>query len=339
MEQGQTPSLDMERIFEKALQDEPPEFWPRMKEEFHGFGPLAPLMEDPMVKEIVVNGCESIWCERADGFELYPDNFLSPITLHNFVHRLSAECGLHLNLQTPCGDSDWRGFRAHLVRPPLVEQWQITLRGRPRDPWTFKRLQEIDWCTPEALLMLRRWLKERKNLLIVGPTGSGKTSVLNACLQELNPEERVICLEDTPELSPRSGVSCRLRTRFDSQGILREFSLGDLLRQALRMRPQRLVMGEVRGGEAKDLLLALATGHRGSLGTLHASDPRQALLRLEMLVQLGAGQWDTQAIRQLIQLSLDGLVMTGLKDGRHTLDGLYRIASLERIGFLLERSA
>src|SRR6185437_9764012 len=107
-------------------------------------------------------------------------------------------------------------------------------------------------------------------------------------------------------------------------------------RQSLRMRPFRIVMGEVRGGEAKDLLLALATGHSGSLGTLHASEARQALLRLEMLVQLGAPQWSLQAIRQLIQLSVDGLVVCGYENGHRCLKGIYNVAALEAFGFLLE---
>ncbi|MGE0761713.1 MAG: ATPase, T2SS/T4P/T4SS family [Bdellovibrionales bacterium] len=331
--------FDAEKMLGAAIRQEPAVFHDRLWLEFKGDGPIPALMQDHKVREIIVNGCESIWFEREGQFLRYDDSFLSETTLNNFVHRLSAETGLNINLHIPCGDTEWRGFRVHIMRPPLSERLQITLRSRPQAPWTFDRLQQEAWASKEALVTLRRWLSEKKNLLIVGPTGAGKTSVLNACLQEFSENERVICLEDTSELCPKAGASCKVLTRVDGNGILRDYNLGDLVRQALRMRPTRLVVGEVRGAEAKDLLLALATGHHGSLGTLHASDPRQALLRLEMLVQLGAGQWDQNAIRQLIQLSVDGIVVTGFRGDKRVLEGLYRIASLESIGFLLERAA
>lgn len=330
---------DSEEILRTAIGKELPDFHDRLWQEFRGHGPLGPLMKDGHVREIVVNGCSDIWIETDGEFRLYDDGFLSEITLNNFVHRLCGETGLNINLQVPCGDTDWQGFRVHMMRPPLSERVQMTLRSRPQNPWTLEKLHQRGWADEFAIAQLKRWLKEKKNLMIVGPTGAGKTSLLNACLQELGADERVICLEDISELCPKPGASCKLLTRFDGHGVLAEYGLGDLLRQALRMRPTRLVVGEVRGGEAKDLLLALATGHHGSLGTLHAADPRQALLRLEMLVQLGASQWDQQAIRQLIQLSVDGIVVTGFRDGKRVLEGLYRIASLETIGFLLERVA
>lgn len=326
-------------LLRQAIACEAEELHPRLWQEFTGLGPLVSLIEDRSLKEILVNGHESLWIERQNGLELFHDRFLSEVTLQNFVHRLSAECAFNVNLQFPFGDADWRGFRAHLIRPPLSEGWRLSLRGRPPAPWTLNRLMATGWASSESVRVLREWLKERRNFLIIGPTGSGKTSVLNACLQEFDSSERVICLEDTPELTPKPGASCKLRTRTDGSGQLLQCDLGDLLRQSLRMRPERLVVGEVRGGEAKDLLLALATGHRGSMGTLHASDPRQALLRLEMLVQMGARQWDSQAIRQLIQLSLDGLVVVGNENGQRTLEGIYRLASLESIGFLLDRVA
>jgi pilus assembly protein CpaF len=146
----------------------------------------------------------------------------------------------------------------------------------------------------------------------------------------------VVILEDTDELPRPNSASTKLLTRSLASAELPEITLADLLRQSLRMRPFRIVMGEVRGAEAKDLILALATGHSGSLGTLHASEARQALLRLEMLIQLGAPQWSVQAIRQLIQLSVDVLVVCGNRDGHRCLEGIFRVAALESFGFLLE---
>lgn len=321
---------------ELALLDEASELRSRLREEFTGIGPLSLLLENQHITEILIPACEEIWVEESGSFHPVGDGFLSPVTFENFRQRLAREADLAPNLNTPFADGDWRHCRVHMAQAPIASQTQITIRTRPPKPWTLQRLQDHGWADESAIHALRLWLKEKQNLLVIGPTGSGKTSVLNALLQELDPHERVICMEDTCELSPLKGVSCKLLTRYDANGILREYQLTDLLKQSLRMRPSRLVLGEVRGPEAKDLLMALATGHRGSLGTLHAADARQALLRLEMLVQLGAGQWDRDAIRQLIQLSVDGIVVTGINEGQRRLVGIYRIASLETFGFLME---
>jgi pilus assembly protein CpaF len=339
LERLQRQATDFGPELEIALREEPEAVRARLQDEILKTGPLEVLLGDESITEIVINGRESIWIERQGSFECHKDSFLHDLTLENFRHRLCNEAGFNPDLNIPCADGRWRGFRAHVIGPPLTDRFQITLRRQPKTVWTFARLEELGWATLDQLRVLMEWLRTYKNFLIVGPTSSGKTSLLNACLQALPAHERVICLEDSSELCPRAGASCKLLTRTDGQGLLREYALADLVRQSLRMRPTRLVLGEVRGGEAKDLLLALATGHRGSLGTLHATDPRQALLRLEMLVQLGGGQWDHQAIRQLIQLSVDGIVVTHYKDGQRRLDGLYRIASLETFGFLVERVA
>lgn len=324
---------------EAALTGEPGLFHSRLREEVLGVGPLKGLLADESITEIVINGGQSVWFELNGKFHLHPDTFLSDLTFENFRMKVCGEAGLNPDRNVPCADGQWRDFRAHLIGPPLCERFQITLRRQPKSAWTLAKLHDAGWASASQISVLKDWLETHKNFLIVGPTGSGKTSVLNACLQELADSERVVCLEDTAELMPKTGASCKLLTRTDGNGVLREYSLADLVRQSLRMRPTRLVVGEVRGGEAKDLLLALATGHRGSLGTLHATDARQALLRLEMLVQLSAGQWDHQAVRQLIQLSVDGVVVAGFRDGKRRLDGLFRIASLESFGFLVERVA
>jgi pilus assembly protein CpaF len=197
-------------------------------------------------------------------------------------------------------------------------------------------LVEVGWCAPEQSALLQDLLARRQTVLVVGPTGSGKTSVLGACLKELPAQERVVILEDTDELPLPNSASTKLLTRAQASPTLPDVSLTDLVKQSLRMRPFRLAIGEVRGAEAKDLLLALATGHEGSWGTLHASDPRQALLRLEMLIQMGAPQWSLQAIRQLMQLSLNAIVVCGNKNGHRFLEGIYRVAALESVGLLLE---
>jgi pilus assembly protein CpaF len=151
--------------------------------------------------------------------------------------------------------------------------------------------------------------------------------------------DRVVMIEDTSELHSPNSASVKLLTRRDPHGHLRDIHQSDLLKQALRMRPDRIVMGEIRGEEAKDLLMAFATGHTGCMGTLHAETARQALIRLEMLIQLGAPQWGLHAVRTLIWLSLQNIVVVKKdKAGRRVLDGIYRVTALEEFGFLLERT-
>ena len=146
-------------------------------------------------------------------------------------------------------------------------------------------------------------------------------------------------IEDTEELHLPNQASTKLLSRPQLSAQLPAVDLGELVKQSLRMRPQRLVVGEVRGAEAKDLLMALATGHQGSWGTLHAVDARQALLRLEMLIQLGAPQWSLPAIRQLLHLSVDAIVVCGIANEKRQLEGIFKVASLESFGFLLEQLA
>lgn len=336
-----------EQLLRQLIQLSPESQRPRLEAEFFALGPLTELVEDHGIQEIVLNGAREIWFERQGSFTQLQDAFLSEWTFKNFIDRLCAEAAIKVDLSQPFVDGRWRGFRVHLGCAPLTHcAFHLTLRRLPENPWTLDQLIQAGWSTPEQAEVLRGLVRERKNLLFLGPTGCGKTTVLGACLKELPQNERVVIVEDTDELPRPNLASTKLLSRSLSCAALPEITLTDLVRQSLRMRPFRLVMGEVRGGEAKDLLLALATGHSGSLGTLHASDPRQALLRLEMLVQLGAPQWNTQAIRQLIQLSVDGLVVCGYDKGQpeagpsatsyRRLQGIYKVAALESFGFLLE---
>jgi pilus assembly protein CpaF len=311
----------------------------RIEEEYFACGPLELLLDDPTITEIIVNGGEAIWFERAGRLERHDDQFLSALSYRNFIARISREAGMQATLDCPFADGSWRDYRVHLIIPPASgDQAVMTLRRHPRNPWTLQTLSEQDWADARSFEVLEQLVKAHTNFLVVGGTGSGKTSVLNACLQLLPDSERVVIIEDTRELKAPNGASSQLLTRRDPNGHLREVDQSELVRQALRMRPDRIVMGEVRGPEAKDLLMAFATGHKGCMGTLHAENPRQALIRLEMLIQLGAPQWSLQAVRTLIWLSLQAVVVVGrTENGKRRLEGIYRISSLEDVGFLLER--
>jgi pilus assembly protein CpaF len=162
--------------------------------------------------------------------------------------------------------------------------------------------------------------------------------VLNSLLDLLPENERVVVIEDSSEIALSNKASMKLLTREDPHGILPAIDQTQLVKRSLRLRPDRIVMGEVRGSEAKDFLMAMATGHSGSFGTLHAQDANQALIRLEMLIQMGAPQWSLTAIRRLIQLSLDYIIITGrATTGERQLKGVYRLCSLEDQGFLVEQ--
>ncbi|HMN69426.1 MAG TPA: ATPase, T2SS/T4P/T4SS family [Bdellovibrionales bacterium] len=329
------PSSD--EVLRQLVSDTPADCRERLEKEFFDCGPIAPLLERQDLQEIIVNGPRDIWFEAGGRFEKLPDGFLTESTFRGFIDRLTTEAGLKVDLAQPFADGRWREFRVHLGRAPLTDcEYHLTLRRVGNQKWNLPTLRERGWCGDRELEVLKNLISSRVNLLMIGPTGCGKTTVLSAMLAELPERERVVILEDTDELARPNSASTKMLTRAFSAGALPEVGLTELVRQSLRMRPQRLVMGEVRGPEAKDLLLALATGHGGSLGTLHAENPRQALLRLEMLVQLGAPQWSAQTVRQLMQFSVGALVVCGNENGHRRLLGIHKVAALESFGFLLE---
>lgn len=312
----------------------------RILAEFVDSGPLQALLINEEITEIFINGAGSVWFESRGRFHAHSDCFLSEITFQNFVHRLCGDCGIVINLDRPYGEGRWGAFRVTVLQRPLtIEEFHLCLRRQRHNPWTLQALIEQSWASDDQCKYIRELISEKKNFLIVGATGSGKTSLLNACIQEVPEDERLVVIEDVNEIALDKPLSCKLLTRVDNQKILTSYMLSDLVKMSLRMRPDRLILGEVRGEEAKDLLLALATGHRGCIGTLHADDAKQALWRLEMLVQMGAPQWNLQSIRQLIHLSLDAILVVGLHDGQRRLKGIYQITSLETFGFLVEKAA
>jgi pilus assembly protein CpaF len=312
----------------------------RLNEEYFGGGPLKTLLDDESITEIIINRFDSVWIERQGQLQSCDDTFLSEQTYQNFLQRLYLEIGHEPTLTTPFVDSSWNGSRLHIIGPYSPEQsWvRMTIRKHKKTVWSLNALQDRSWGSPDEMNYLRTMIKNRKNFLVIGPTGSGKTSVLKALLNECPQQERVLILEDSKEIDPPNPASTHLLTRSDARNILTTISLTDLVKQSLRMRPDRIVVGEVRGGEAKDLLMALATGHEGSAGTLHAADAGQALIRLEMLIQMGASHWNLHAIRRLIHLSIDHLIVCSRKaNGNRYLEGIYRLVSVEESGVIVER--
>lgn len=317
----------------------------------------ARLMENENLNEIQISGPGQIFVEgtlqpspevpnQIAGLGLQPwfeaHLFTEPDIqeLHNF---LCDAIEASPSLSTPFVEGTWGGFRVALVDACLTGSPQgfVCLRKQRREPPRLPELDEGSGAFPfKALEMLEGLLKDKVNALIVGPTSSGKTHLLQCLLNSLRADERCLILEDISELDCPNLVSGKLLSRPTGRGLLPAISLQEIVPMAMRLRPDRLILGEMRGPEAKDLLLALSSGHRGSWGSLHAENERQALLRLEMLIQMGAPQWSLDSVRKLIHNSLQTLVVLGFQDSprgrRRQLLRISQIVGLEAHGFLLE---
>ena len=311
---------------------------PRLESEFFSNGPLDQLTLDQKITEIIINGHNSIWYEKSGRLMPSDDVFLSRATFQLFLQKLFHECGINPNSVEPFARAQWQGFRVQVVSPPVSEQTIIQLRRLNPGTWSLMDLENLEMVSSSQRAIISDLIRRRMNMVIIGSTGSGKTTLLNSVMTELPSSERVIIIEDTNELRVPNLVSAKLVSRPGQKNIFDEIGQVDLVKESLRLRPDRIVVGEVRGGEAKDLLMALATGHSGSMGTLHADNPNQALIRLEMLIQMGAPQWSLPAIRRLIFLSLQNIVQVRRSlEGKRVVEGIYKISSLEDFGFLIEQ--
>ena len=305
--------------------------------EFCEYGPLNYLINHPAITEIIINDKDHICYEINGCLQTLNDSFLSDITFNNIVEKLCTESQLTVNFKKPFAEGRWRQFRIHITRPPLIlKDFHISLRSHPKVIWSFKKLLENHWAPEDAIEILKKLIQEKANFLIIGPTSSGKTSVLNACLQELGDHERIITIEDADELVLPNRVSTKLLTQSSPEATSAVIGQEQLLKQSLRLRPDRLVLGEVRGPEAKDLLLALASGHHGSIGTIHGNHHKQVLWKLEILTQMGAPQWHSSTIQKLIFSSLQYLIVLDKLDSTRILKGIYKITSYEPTGFLFD---
>jgi pilus assembly protein CpaF len=307
----------------------------RIFEELFEFGPLHSAVADDQVTEILVLSPEVIWLERNGRLIPHSDRFLNQTTFRSFVHRLAREARTNTDETQPFANGRWRDFRVHVAGLPVVNDTpNITLRRIRNKKWTLEELKSLGWVDEVGNELLEKIVIEKSNVLVVGATGAGKTSALSACLNATKPHERIVIIEDTDEIALPNSISTKLLSKPARIPGDTEFGLGDLLKHSLRMRPDRIVMGEVRGGEAKDLLMAFATGHRGCWGTLHAATPREALLRLEMLVQMGAPQWTAHTVRSLIHSSIDFIAVAEKdENGKRRLGSIHQVASLEDVGF------
>ncbi|MBC7464680.1 MAG: CpaF family protein [Bdellovibrio sp.] len=310
----------------------------RILSEFNGYGCLDVLLDDEQITEILVNSYDQVFFEKSGKLFRSTDHFFSEQTYAAVLDRLSQKCHSYLNREKPFVEAQFGKWRITILFSELSRgSTLLSIRKQPNDRWTLDRLRELDWCSDKQFELIKNIFKTKKNFLVVGGTGSGKTSLLQSLLQQFSEFERAVIIEDTQELHLPNAVCCSLLTRQDPSGAVGDVTMDDLLKRALRLRPDRLVIGEIRGAEAKSLLMALATGHDGSFGSMHARTAQEALLRLEMLIQMGAPQWNLKSIRNLIAMTLQVIFVVEKVDGKRQLRGIYEVTSVEDTGILLQQ--
>ena len=272
-----------------------------------GLGPLEELLADPAVEEVMVNGHDRIYVERGGRIERATVTFGSEREVREAIERILAPTGRRVDELVPMADARLAdGSRVNVVVPPLaVDGPAISIRRFGAERPGPAELVASGSVAPEAAEILEGAVRERRTILVSGGTGSGKTTLLNALSAWIGPAERVITIEDAAELQLRQPHVVRLESRPPSVEGRGEATVRDLLRNALRMRPDRIVIGEVRGAEALDLLTALNTGHDGALSTLHANSPEDALRRIETLVLMAGVGLPHDAIREQVARGID----------------------------------
>jgi pilus assembly protein CpaF len=310
--------------------------------EVDGLGPLDPLLADPAITEIMVNGPGRAYVERS-GRLIAVDLGLDAAAIARLAERIVGPLGLRLDRSSPIADARLAdGSRVHAVLPPLAPDGPcLTIRRFPARPVELGAFDLGDECET----FLRAAVRGGWNLLVAGATSAGKTTLLNALSAGIDVEERIVTIEETAELRLAQPHVVRLEARPANAEGVGAVGVRDLVRCALRMRPDRIVVGEVRGGEALDMLQALNTGHDGSLSTVHANGPADALSRLETLVLLAGVALPIAAVRRQITSALDAVVFVARgADGARRVDAVAEVGadgarSASRVRMLFERRA
>jgi pilus assembly protein CpaF len=284
-----------------------------------GLGPLEPLLADPSVDEIMVNGTGAVWVERAGRLEPTRAVFADEAELRHAIERILAPVGRRVDEAEPLADARLPdGSRVNVVLPPLaVDGPLLTIRRFRQRPLDAAALVDCGTWTPPLRDFLCRAVRARLNILVSGGTGSGKTTTLNALSSFVGADERIATIEDTAELRLQQPHVVRLESRPPNVEGRGEIGIRRLLRNALRMRPDRIVVGEIRGAEALEMLAAMTTGHDGSLSTVHAGSPAEALRRVETLALMADVALPHAAVREQVADALDLVVhQARLPDGR-----------------------
>jgi pilus assembly protein CpaF len=300
--------------------------------EIIGLGPIEPLLSDPEVDEVMVNGPNLIYAERKGKLELSPYRFRDNAHVLQVIDRIVAPLGRRVDEKSPMVDARLRdGSRVNAIIPPLsLGGPTLTIRKFARDPFTMTDLINFGSLTREAAQFLQACVEARLNILISGGTGSGKTTTLNVLSSFIPSNERIVTIEDAAELQLRQEHVVRLETRPPNIEGVGEISIRDLVRNSLRMRPDRIVVGECRGPEALDMLQAMNTGHDGSLTTGHSNAPRDMLKRLETMVLMSGFDLPVRAIREQISMAIHIIVhQDRMRDGTRRITHISEIVGME----------
>jgi pilus assembly protein CpaF len=304
----------------------------QIREDILGYGPIHMFLEDQSVTEIMVNAEELIYVERDGKIEETEARFASRQHLRRVIDRIVAQVGRRIDESSPMVDARLPdGSRVNAVIPPLaVDGPVLTIRVFAKDPFQVDDLIEMGTMSSEVADLLKSVVEGKLNVLVSGGTGTGKTTLLNVLSGFIPGDERIVTIEDAVELQLHQRHVIRLESRPPNVEGRGEVKIRDLVRNALRMRPDRIVVGEVRGGEALDMLQAMNTGHEGSLSTVHANSPRDTLSRLETMVLMAGVDLPARAIREQISAAIDLIVhLSRLRDGSRRIVQIAEVVGME----------
>jgi len=303
-----------------------------VQHELFGLGPLEPLLKDPTISDILVNSHDTIYIERRGKIEATTVRFKDDEHLMRVIERIVSSVGRRIDESSPMVDARLQdGSRVNAIIPPLsIDGPVLSIRRFGSDPLRMSSLIENKALTKDIADMLQMVVHARLNVLISGGTGAGKTTLLNALSAFIPENERIVTIEDSAELQLQQPHVVRLETRPPNIEGRGEVTQRDLVRNSLRMRPDRIVIGEVRGGEAIDMLQAMNTGHDGSLTTIHANTPRDALARLETMIQMTGMRLSDRAMRQQVASAINLVVQAArLSDGSRRVTSISEITGME----------
>jgi len=297
-----------------------------------GYGPLEPLLARDDIADIMVNGTKRIFIEVAGRVQETDIRFRDNAQLLNVCQRIVSQVGRRVDESSPICDARLLdGSRVNVIAPPLaIDGPTLTIRRFKKDKLTLDQLVNFGAITPEGAEILKIIGRVRCNVIVSGGTGSGKTTLLNCLTAFVDAHERIITCEDSAELQLQQPHVVRLETRPANIEGVGEITMRDLVRNCLRMRPERIIVGEVRGPEAFDLLQAMNTGHDGSMGTLHANSPREALSRMESMITMGGFSLPAKTIKEMAVASIDVIVQAArLRDGSRRITHITEVLGME----------
>jgi pilus assembly protein CpaF len=301
-------------------------------DELTGFGPIQPLLEDEDISEVMVNGPRKVFIEKKGKLMKSPVTFDDDDHVLRVIDRIILPLGRRVDADTPTVDARLPdGSRVNaVIRPVSIDGPSITIRKFKKDKLSIQQLIDFGSLTSQMAEFIRACVLAHLNIVISGGTGSGKTTLLNVLSSFIPEEERIITIEDAAELQLQQDHVLRMETKVANTDGRGAVTIRDLVRNSLRMRPDRIVVGECRGGEALDMLQAMNTGHDGSLTTLHANSPRDAISRMETMVLMAGMDLPLKVVRQQISSAVDLIIQqTRLKDGSRKVTAITEVVGME----------